>query len=44
MCEDTVRTARRVFGPAHPFTKGTDKSLRKAQAVLRARETPSRSA
>ena len=39
MCEDTVRIARRVCGPAHPFTKGTDISLRKAQAVLRTRET-----
>ena len=44
MCEDTVRIARRVLGPAHPFTKGTDTSLRKAQAVLRARKTPSRRA
>ena len=32
--EDTERTARRVFGGAHPITK----ALRNARAALRARE------
>ncbi len=36
--EDTERTARRVFGGAHPITEGAEKSLRDARAVLRARE------
>ena len=39
--EDIERTARRVFGGAHPFTKGIERDLRGARAVLRARETPS---
>ena len=37
--EEVERTARRVFGPAHPLTKGIDLSLRNARAALRARET-----
>ena len=41
MVEDTARIARRVFGGAHPTTAGMEKSLRKARAALRARETPS---
>ena len=36
--EDTERTARRVFGGAHPFTVDMEANLRKARAVLRARE------
>ena len=36
--EDLERTARRVFGGAHPLTKNVERSLRKARAVLRARE------
>ena len=39
--EETERNARRVFGGAHPFTKGIERDLRGARAVLRARETPS---
>jgi hypothetical protein len=39
--EDTERTARRVFGGAHPFTGELAEFLREARAVLRARETPS---
>ena len=39
--EETERTARRVFGGAHPVTTGVEISLRKARAALRARETPS---
>ena len=35
------RTARRVLGGAHPVTAGIEATLREAQAVLRARETPS---
>ena len=42
--EDTERTARRVFGGAHPTTEGIELSLRTARAALRARETPPRSA
>ena len=42
--EDTERTARRVFGGAHPVTTGIEGALRDAQAALRARETPSGSA
>ena len=38
--EDTARTARRVFGGANPITTGIERSLRKARAALRARETP----
>ena len=39
--EDVVRTARRVFGGAHPTTTEIEGDLRKARAALRARETPS---
>ena len=39
--EDTERTARRVFGGAHPLTKDIEDDLRAARAALRARETPS---
>ena len=39
--EATERTARRVFGGAHPFTGELAEFLREARAVLRARETPS---
>ncbi|CAH0377848.1 unnamed protein product [Pelagomonas calceolata] len=36
--EETERTARRVLGGAHPSVAGIERSLRSAQAVLRARE------
>ena len=36
--EDTVRTARRVLGGAHPSTMGLETSLRNARAVLAARD------
>ena len=36
--EDTARTARRVFGGAHPLTTGIEVELRKARAALNARE------
>ena len=36
--EDVERTARRVFGGAHPNTMGIEGSLRDARAALRARE------
>ena len=42
--EDAERTARRVFGGAHPLVVGIEESLRKGRAELRARETPSTSA
>ena len=42
--EDTERTARRVFGGAHPLVVGIEESLRNARAALGARETPSTSA
>ena len=42
--EDTERTARRVFGDAHPFLGGVEYCLQEARAALRARETPSGSA
>ena len=38
--EDAGRRARRVLGGTHPHTVDMEQSLRKAQAVLRARETP----
>ena len=38
--EDAERIARRVFGGTNPITTGIERSLRKAQAALRARETP----
>jgi hypothetical protein len=39
--EELVRTARRVFGGAHPLTEVMESQLRNARAALRARETPS---
>ena len=33
--EETERTARRVFGGAHPLTKSIDYDLREARAALR---------
>ena len=36
--EEIERIARRVFGGAHPDTMGIEKSLREAQAALRARD------
>ena len=38
--EETERTARRVFGGAHPLTEQLQVDLRAARAELRARETP----
>ena len=38
MLEDAERIARRVFGGAHPLTKGIEGDLRKSRAVLRAGE------
>ena len=38
--EDTVRTARRVLGGAHPLTTWIERRLRDARAALRAREAP----
>ena len=40
--EDTERIARRVLGGAHPLTVEFGRYLQYAQAVLRARETPSK--
>ncbi len=39
--EETGRTARRVFGGAHPLTSAIGDDLRDARAALAARETPS---
>jgi hypothetical protein len=39
--EETERTARRVFGGAHPLTTGIEGELRNARAALCARETSS---
>ena len=39
--EDVERRARRVFGGAHPLTTAIGRDLRRVQAALRARETPS---
>ena len=39
--EETERTARRVFGSAHPLTETLEQYLRAARAALRARETSS---
>ena len=36
--EDAARTARRVFGSAHPLTEAVAAYLQDAQAALRARE------
>ena len=41
MLEDMERIARRVLGGAHPLAQNYEYDLRKARAVLRARETPS---
>ena len=38
--EDTERTARRVFGGAHPLTVDIELALRNVRAARRARETP----
>jgi hypothetical protein len=38
--EEMERTTRRVLGGAHPTTTGIESTLRKARAILRARETP----
>ena len=38
--EDTERTARRVFGGAHPNVRFMEGALQQARTVLRARETP----
>ena len=40
--EDTERTARRVFGGAHPVTTAIERRLRNARAALAARETSAR--
>ena len=37
--DDTERIARRVFGGAHPITKGIGFHLGESRAVLRARDT-----
>ena len=39
--EDAERTARRVFGGAHPLTEGIGEDLERSRAALRAREPPS---
>ena len=38
--EETGRTARRVFGGAHPDVVAIEKSLREARVALRAHESP----
>ena len=38
--EQVARTARRVFGGAHPITEGVGLELLDARAALHARETP----
>ena len=40
--DDAERTARRVFGGAHPLTGDIDTSLRISRAVLRDREAGKR--
>ena len=37
--EEMERSARRVFGGAHPLTGDIENELRKSRATLRARET-----
>ena len=37
--EETGRTVRRVFGGTHPLAADIEVDLRRAQAVLHARET-----
>ena len=39
--EDMEPIVRRVFGSAHPLTRGLENNLRETRADLRARETPS---
>ena len=39
MLEDSARGVRRVYGSAHPFSKGFDYYLPKLRAALAARET-----
>ena len=39
--EETERTARRVFGGAHPIIRAIETNLKNLRGVLRARETPS---
>ena len=39
MLEDTEPIARRVFGGTHPLAADIEVDLRRAQAVLHARET-----
>ena len=39
--EETVRTARRVLGGAHPLAGSIEMALQNARAALRARETQS---
>ena len=38
---ESERTARRVFGSAHPLTEGIERDLQTSRAALRDRETPS---
>ena len=38
--EDVERTARRVLGSAHPYTKGIERAVKFSRKKLRARETP----
>ena len=38
--EETERTARRVFGGAHPLARSIEGDLRRARAAIRAREQP----
>ena len=40
--EETTQTARRVLGGAHPLKEAIELHLRKARAVLAAREAPAR--
>ena len=42
--EDAGRTARRVLGGTHPLTEDFECGLQVVRPILRARETPSRSA
>ena len=39
--EEIERTARRVFGGAHPLTTAIEDALQDARAALRVHETPS---
>ena len=42
--EEVKRTARRVFGPAHPLTKGIERYLKNSREALHAHEKQSGSA